>query len=157
MGMIDDLLTAINEYPSQQVTIDVTNFQEPDGHINVGENCTFNVRVENNGMLDMQNVKLHVEGSAFASVALTGFFGTPGSFGSSVISGPRHIDAHASATFGVFHMHADAATPDEGKENRDLFTVHISSFDADLEHVLSDQTHHAGSPEEAYNRHIHPS
>ena len=157
MGMIDDLLTAINEYPSERVEIHVTDFQEPGTHINVGENCTFNVRVENNGMLDMKNVRLHVEGSAFASVALTGIFGLPAKFESSVISGPRHIDAHASVTFGVFHMHADAATPDGGSENRDLFTAHISSFDADLEHVLRDHGHHAASPEEAYVRHIHPS
>ena len=156
MGMFDDLLTAINQYPSEDVTISVTDFKEPGSHINVGETCSFRVRVENNGQLDMRDVRLHVEGSDFTSVSVTNFLGIPTSFSDSVISGGRNIDAHGSATFGDFHVHADAATPDGGTVDRDLFTVHISSFDAGLEHILRDHSHHAGNPEVAYNRHIHP-
>ncbi len=156
MGMFDDLLAATNGYPSENVTISVTDFKEPGGHINVGETCSFRVRVENNGQLDMRDVKLHVEGSDFTRVSVTDFLGIPTGFSDSVISGGRNIDAHSSATFGDFHMHADASTPEGGTADRDLFTVHISSFDADLHHILRDHRHHAGSPEEAFSRHIHP-
>ncbi len=158
MGMYDDLLTAANDYPSDNIVISVTDFQEPGTHINVGETCSFKVRVENNGQLDMKDVKLHVEGSEFASVSVTDFLGFfPTGFSNSVISGGRNIDAHSSETYGDFHIRASAATPDGGTENRDLFTIHISKFDADMHHILSDHSHHAGSPEEAYNRHIHPA
>ncbi|MEN8374743.1 MAG: hypothetical protein ABFS34_04785 [Gemmatimonadota bacterium] len=156
MGMLDDLLAAINTYPSDSVTVDVVDFEEPGAHINVKEICRFRVRVRNNGQLDMRNVRLHVEGSRFASVSVTDFLGIPTNFGSSVISGGRNIDAHASATFGDFHMRADAATGDGGTEDEDLFTIHVSSYDANLEHILRDHSHHAGNPEEAYHRHIHP-
>ena len=105
----------------------------------------------------MRDVKLHVEGSDFTRVSVTDFLGIPTGFSDSVISGGRNIDAHASATFGDFHVHADAATPEGGTASRDLFTVHISSFDADLQHILKDHGHHAGSPEAAYSRHIHPT
>ena len=155
--MIDDLSKAINEYPGEDVTITVTDFQEPGTHINVGETCSFRVQVTNNGQLDMKHVRLHVEGSEFASVSVTAFLGKPVSFGYSVISGGRDVDAHSSVTFGDFHMQADEATPGGGTENRDLFTIHISSFDAALGHILTDHGHHAGSPEERYNRHIHPA
>ncbi len=157
MGMFDDLLTAINQYPSEDVTISVTDFEEPGTHINVGETCRFRVRVQNNGQLDMRDVRLHIEGSEFASVTVTNFLGTPLGFSSSVVSGGRNIDAHSSATFGDFHIRADAATPNAGTADRDLFTIHIRSFDAGLEHIFRDHRHHAGSPEVAYNRHIHPA
>ncbi|MCH8863104.1 MAG: hypothetical protein IID51_11405 [Proteobacteria bacterium] len=157
MGMIDDLLTAINEYPREDVAISVTNFKEPGGHINVGETCSFKVKIENNGQLDMKDVRLHLEGTRYARVTATNIFGFPFGFSGSAITGGQNINSHSNKTFGTFHMRADAATPNEGTENRDLFKIHISSFDADLDHVLRDHSHHAGNPEAAYNRHIHPA
>ena len=160
MGMIDDLATALNEYPGEHVVITITDFKEPGTHINVDEICSFNARVENNGHLDMKNVKLHVEATRFTSVSVTtaGFLGVgvPVSFGNSVVSGGRDVNAHSTVTYGDFHMRAVGATPDGGTARRDLFTVHISTFDAGLENILKDHSHHAGNPEVAYARHIHP-
>jgi hypothetical protein len=157
MGMIDDLLTAINEYPSEDVAISVAEFNEPGGHINTGETCNFKVRIQNNGQLDMKDVRLHLEGTRFARITASNFLGIPFGFSGSTITGGQNIDSHSSKTFGTFYMRADAATPDGGAANRDLFTIHISSFDAGLDHVLRDHSHHAGDPETAYNRHIHPA
>ena len=157
MGVLEDLQTAFNQYPDENVTISVINFVEPEIHINVDEQCTFNVRVQNSGHLDLRNVILHIVGSEFASLTATrNVWGNPVNFtqGSS-FSESRNIDADDNATFGPIHMRADAATPDAGEANRDLFTIHISTFDVDLDHILRDHSHHAGSPEEVYNRHIH--
>lgn len=157
MSTIDDLLAAINTYPNGNVVISVINFSEPGTHINQGELCSFDVRVENNGQLDMKNVTLHVEGSGWTSVAISAWHGGPSSFSNSSISYARDVDAHASTTFGKFYMMADTATPDQGQAARDLITVHVQTFDADLYHILRDHGHHAGNPEESYRRHIHPS
>ena len=152
MSTIDDLLTAINGYPNEHVELRVINFKEPGTHINVGEICTFNVRVENNSVLDMKSLKLHVRGTRYASVGRFPYF-----FVESFISEGRTVDAHASVTFGPFWMRAGGATPDGGTSNEDLFSVHISLYDASLHHILYDHSHHAAAPEFNYNRHIHPA
>lgn len=152
MGMIQDLAQAIDAYPSENVVLTVTDFGEPGGHINDGELCTFNVRVENNGHLDMNNLRLHIEASEWASVGLY-----PWSLSNDYIaSGPKDVKAGSTRTMGLFWMKALKATPDQGKATRDLFTVHISRYDASLHHILKDHDHHAPTPEEAYSRHIHP-
>lgn len=158
MGAIQDLLDDINAYPSEHVTLTVTNFKEPGTHINVGEMCNFKVRVENNGQLDLLNLKLHIRGTEFTSVSADTIFGIPApvSPSNSEITTARDVPAHSSITFGPFFMRADAATPGGGTANRDLFSVHIQSYDASLHHVLRDHGHHASAPEVAYNRHIHP-
>lgn len=158
MGAIQDLLDDINAYPSENVTITITDFQEPGGHINVGEMCTFNVRVANNGHLDMLNLRLHIRGSEFTSVSADRILGIPfpASPSNSEITRGRDVPANSSVTFGRFFMRADAATPDQGSANRDLFSVHISSYDASLHHILRDHGHHAAVPETVFNRHIHP-
>ncbi len=154
MGIIEDLAKAIDNYPSANVEITVTDFKEPGTHINKGEKSHFKVRVRNKGMLDMKNVRLHLRGTAYATVSVThSFFGSPSNFRNSVISSGRNINAHSSSTFGEYHMRAEKVTT----ENRTLFTAHISSFDASLDHILRDHSHHAGSPQVSYKRHIHPS
>jgi hypothetical protein len=158
MGAIQDLLDDIDAYPSKNVKIVITDFQEPDDVINVDEMCSFRVRVENNGHLDMLNLKLHIRGSEFTSVSADTIFGIPAPLtpSDSEISPARDVPAHSSVTFGRFFMRADAATPDEGTAKRDLFSVHISTYDASLHHILRDHSHHANDPLAVYNREIHP-
>jgi hypothetical protein len=151
--MLQDLLNAIDTYPADNVTIQIINFEEPGGHINAGEVCTFDVRVTNNGQLDMRNLRLHVQGSQWTSVKRL----PTDSFGSYFISGARDVDAHTAVTFGRFRMRADQGTPDGGTSNEELISAHISSYDAGLDHILGDHGHHASNPEAAYTRHIHPS
>ncbi len=150
--LINDLLSAIDTYPAGNVEIDVINFQEPGGHINAGEVCTFQVRVANDGVLDMKKLKLHVEGSRYTSVRQT----PADSFSNAFISASKDVDAQQSAVYGPFQMRADTATPNGGTLNVDLLSVHISTYDAGLNHILRDRPHHAGNPEETYSRHIHP-
>jgi hypothetical protein len=50
-------------------------------------------------------------------------------------------------------MRANSATTG----NQDLFTVHISTYDADLEHILIDHGHHDSDPERAHTRTIFSS
>ena len=151
--MLQDLLNAIDTYPADNVEIQITNFQEPGVHINVGEQCSFNVRVTNNGQLDMRGLELHIEGSQWTSVKRFPL-NAPASF---VIGEARDVEAHSAVTFGPYYMTANLATPGGGTSNEDLITAHISTYNADLTHILRDHGHHASNPEAAYHRHIHPS
>jgi uncharacterized repeat protein (TIGR01451 family) len=154
MGLIEDLDAAINAYPGDEITISVTSV-DPEPHINIGEAIGFDVEVRNNGVLDMRNVVLHVNGTSYASVTMTNFLGSPFDFRDYVFSTARDILAHQTTTFGRFWMRADTVTPDV-TSSYDLFTIHISRFDADLDHLLRDHLHHSSSPTHAYRRHIHP-
>lgn len=154
MSTIEDLNGAIDDYANNHVEIDIINFASVagDGHINVGEVWTFDVRVRNNGILDMKNFRLHVQGSTWSSVGNS----DAGPFSGSLISSPQDVNAHSTVTFQPFYMRADAATGGGGTESEEIVKAHTSVFDADLEHLLRDHTHHSGSPEAAYTRHIHP-
>ena len=151
MGMIDDLLSAIDDYPEESVEISIVDFREPGTHINVNETCSFRVRVENNGPLDLDDLILHIESSGFTRVGRT-----PLAFSDVISSGRRDVDAHSSVTYGTFFMRADSATGNQGQLEEDLISVHISGFNASLQHILRDHSHHSGDPEASYNRHIHP-
>lgn len=157
MSTIEDLSAAIDGYPAAHVNIEIVDVECQGAHINVGEDCTFRVRVHNTGILDMLNYRLHVTGSQFSTVSTTG--NQDNDFALSRLSGPQNVFAHSTVTFpsgGTFFMRATNATGGGGTENEQIINAHTSSFDASLVHILSDHFHHAGAPEAHYTRHIHP-
>lgn len=157
--LLDDLLNDINAYPADNVVITITNFQGPGSHVNINEVWSFNVRVQNNGQLNLRNLQLHIEGSQWASVRLgspVGCLPDPFGFSNSVVSTPQDVDAHSTVTFGPFCMRANVATANQGQVNEDLFSVHIYSYDANLSHILNGHSHHTSNPEARKHLHIHP-
>ena len=150
MSIIDDLLIDVNNYPTDnvQLSLDISGFGT---HISEGELGTFTVRVRNNGHLDMNNLKLHVRASNFTSV---GFI--PWAMSNSFISAGKNVSAESARTFGTFFLRADDATGSQGQDEEELLSVHISSYDASLHHILNDHSHHASQPETTSVRHIHP-
>jgi len=154
MGLLDDLLSAINTYPADNVEIDIVDFSGSDGHINVGEIWNFRVKVTNNGQLDMNNLDLHIRGSEWTIVGNVAFLPT---FGSHIYSGKKDVDAHSARTFGPFYMRATQATGNGGTDNEDIVSANIHSYDAGLNHILRDHGHHASNPIDNYRRHVHPS
>ena len=157
MSHIEDFATALQVYPSEYVTLEIVNFQRPrDNHINVGETWTFQVTITNRGVLDMRNVKLHIEDSQWSALSQTDIFGNAINFGSYLITAPLNVDAGQSLTTRTFYMRADQATGDQGTANEDLFSVHISNWDANLDSLLQFEAGHSSPPLDQYNRHIHP-
>jgi hypothetical protein len=132
MPLIDDLLTAINAYPyhADNVEIDIVNFSGGGGQINAGEIWNFQVRVVNNGKLDMKNLDLRIYGSEWATVSKSSF---PILFRSLLSTEKKDLDAHSTVTFGSFYMRAVQATGSGSPNDEHLVSVHIGSYDAGLQ------------------------
>ena len=153
MGVLEDLDADINAYPAANVEIDIIEFTGGGIHINVGEVWDFKVRVNNKGPLNMKNLNLHLRGSTWAFVSRS----DDGPFSGEIFSPYRDVGAHSAVIFQTFYIKAFAPTDGGGTVDEDIVSAHISSFDADLSHILSGHAHHAGNPIDNYNRHIHPA
>ena len=157
MGAIQDLLTDINNYPDGNVEITITLLpvatrpgEEPDTVINVGETRLFNVKVENNGNLNMKNLKLFIEGSNWADVGTN----EDGPFESDFISTGQDVDARSSAIFGQFAL---KATQNTNNGEKKIVRCHIQTYDADFEYILSGLKHGAEVPEATLDREVFPA
>src|SRR5215470_1639077 len=117
MSVIDDLGTAVANYATNDCDTTITGYSVttgtstgPTATLNSGDEFQFEVKVVNNGEFDMQNVKIRVNGTKWADVALSG---STGVFGSTALLDPTppiNIDAHQSFTTGFFRGKAKANT-----------------------------------------------
>lgn len=153
MSPLNELLKAINTYPYpvDNVEIDIINFTGVGGHINIGEIWSFQVRVENNGNLDIKDLDLNIYGSEWTMVTNCSF---PMLFRSLISSGKKDVNARSTVTYGSFYMRAVQAT---GTSHRDLVSVHISSYDTGLNDILNNHRHHANNPTANYSRRVYPN
>ena len=109
MSVIDDLTTAVANYANDSCDTTIVEYsvtsghsQGPQGNLNPEDEFQYKVKVSNNGELDMKNVKIRVNGSAWAKVALSG---STGAFGDTALldeTPPIKIDAKTSFTTGFF-------------------------------------------------------
>lgn len=150
MAFFDDFRAAIDSYPADSVELNIVNFSEPGDHINEGESCTFFVEIVNGGQLNMRDVKLHLVGvQAWTRVRLNIF--APWSI--AVVTGASYdVNAHSTATVGPFHMLAEE---DTDGNNEDILSVHLSTYDANIQHLLDGHSGHSTGASDTYNRHIH--
>src|SRR5262249_22116074 len=85
MSVIDDLATAVPNYATNDCNTTITGYSVttgtstgPTGTLNSGDEFQFEVMVFNDGEFDMKNVKIQVNGSNWADVALSGSTGVFG-------------------------------------------------------------------------------
>ena len=160
MGVIEDLLDAIDEYPAHHVQFGAPNIVvEPpgaQGAFNTGDTLAFTIDVTNDGHLDLINLVIHVRASQFVSIRRAGST----SFGNVAFSSAIDVPAMANIffptfrVFGPFEVRADAVT---GGQVEDLVSFHVSTFDAGFDHILNDHGHHSDEPTGALSLEIHPS
>ena len=150
MSVIDDLSTAVVNYATNDCDTTIDGFsvtsgqsQGPTGTLNNGDEFEFKVKVHNHGKLNMKNVKIRVNGTAWAKVALSG---STGVFGGTALLDPTppiNIDAGESFTTGFFRGQA------EGNTNGlaiPIVTAQIDGWDGVLDYILNDSSG-AGNPE----------
>jgi len=153
MTVIDDLVSELGAYPDEQVEVQIRNFQEPGAVINPGEICTFEVRIRNNGHLDMLNVSLNINGvSGLTELSQTEILGNPVNFSTKLTTAPMTIGAHASATTQTFYMRALSATA-----STRLFEVHLADWDASLAKLLRVHAGHDFGARDELTRAIEPT
>src|SRR5215469_13406720 len=115
MSVIDDLSTAVANYATNDCETTIEEFSVTTGPstttLNRGDEFQYRVKIRNNGKLNMKNVKIRVNGSDWAQVALSG---STGVFDSTALldeTPPINIDPGGSFTTGFFRGKATASTP----------------------------------------------
>jgi hypothetical protein len=135
MTVIDDLEAAVSAYATDKCKTEVIAFTLDQGSgsvLNVGETFRFRVRVTNQGLLDMKNVRVTAQATEFTRVA------------------PANSDQFAiAANSALFDLDGQQnrqvdfrgkATKATGAAEKDIVTALISSWNASLEHILLDQS-----------------
>lgn len=154
MAFLDDFANAVIGYPATNVTLSIVDrvVQPPSvgPAVNVNEVWAFQVRVANNGYLNLTGVSLHIEGQNGAQVSTlaAGPFSASINFGSLTVTGHGTLD-----TVNLFFKAPNVVKP----AGTALVRAHIRSFDVNLSHILNDHTGHADPPAGTYSDQVHPA
>ena len=154
MPYFDDFANAVEAYPALSVNLSIVDrvVQAPGtpGAVNVNEVFAFQVRVANNGHLNLTNVTLHVEGRNGATVSSN----AAGPFGTSIISPTiTAVNAHGSQdSANLFFKAPNGARPAETA----LVRAHISAYDVNLSHILNSHSGHADPPSGTFAAQVFP-
>jgi hypothetical protein len=153
MSIIDDIADAVSSYPATNVTLDILDFEVKigtSGDINVNETWAFQVRVYNNGHLNMTNVSLQVEGLNGVTVGTA----AAGPFGPSVTAAAlATVNAHSNRDTVNIFMKAPSGKKPAGTV---ILKAHISSFDLNWDHILVSHTGNANQPTKTITSQIYP-
>lgn len=156
MAFLDDFRDAVSGYPAASVTVEIVDrapVTPPTGtQVNINDIWSFQVRVRNNGQLNMTGVSLRINGLNGATVSTSNlagsYVGTISSFGNMTIPAHGTLD-----TVNLF-LKAPNATRALGTE---LVSAQIAGFDVNLNHLLIDHTAFSATPRGVYADQVFPS
>jgi hypothetical protein len=145
MSVIDDIAVAMDRYPEDETTIEIINVVRSDGSndtdVNELENWDFNVKLTNNGHVNMSNVSLHVLGLNGTKVREKPLAGeTPGAFVVGMVVGDLNPNGGGdSRTTRVLQF---KAPPDTKPAGTQLLHAHVENWDAEtaFDHFFSNHT-----------------
>lgn len=150
MPILEDIQTAIDNYPEENVDVSVTDYViiAPGGSsLNTNDKAQFKVNVTNSGELDMLSTTVRVNGTQFADVSVDNI-----NFSSSATSAAFTVSAQGSQKTALFYLKAKAAT----SGSQDIVTARIQSWDAGWDHLL--KAHSTAGPSEGkLNKQVFPS
>ena len=139
MSVIDDLSTAVANYATDACDTTIEQFSVTTGPstttLNRGDEFQYRVKIRNNGKLNMTNVKIRVNGSNWAQVALSG---STGVFDKTALLDPTppiSIDPGGSFTTGFFR--GKATTLDTAGATKDIVTARIDSWNGEWDYILN--------------------
>jgi hypothetical protein len=155
MGIIDDLRDAFESYIDDSVTITITDVAVvtgTSGALNVGEIVKCKIKVENDGHINMSNVRLHVQGENGATVSTAGAAG-PFLEGLQIFGSLTVGADGGSQKSGYLHF----KTPDIPKPaGTRLLKVHTFDWDGDWDDVIKNHAGHDASNEAIYTNEVFP-
>lgn len=154
MPFFDDFASALSGYPAASVTLSIVDRVVQPPHVgpavNTNEIWAFQVRVTNNGNLNMTGVVLHIQGQNGTQVStLVG-----GPWQASITSGALTVNAHSSQDTPNFYFKAPSAARPAGTP---LVRAHIGTFDVNLNHILNNHSDHADPPSGTYSDQVFPA
>ena len=154
MAFLDDFQNAVSGYPAASVALTIVDKAPVPpatvGAINVNEVWSFQVRVRNNGNLNMTGVSLRIQGENGATVSTT----STGPFSSSINFGNLSLAGHGGQqdTVNLFFKAPSTTRPAGTK----LITAQIAGFDVNLNHILIDHTLGSSSPTGTHTDQVFP-
>lgn len=146
--VLSNLFQAIRNYPENNLELSIENVNGPGDVVNVGEYWSFYIQATNKGQLDMVNLRLHVEAGKGISVGPAPLSTV---LKSSYITPSTRLDAHSSRRVAVVFFRAGASAKGDKSE---IASVHVSSWDASLHHLLYDHSVHSDIPTEILSRKV---
>ena len=155
MAFLDDFQKAVEVYPAFNVTLSIVDLAPvppaTPNAINIDEVWSFQVRVRNNGNLNMTNVLLRLQGLNGATISTN----SAGPFSPFLNFGNLTLNAHGGQqdTVNLFFKAPDKIKP----AGTQLVSATIGGYDANLNHILIDHTFgSAAGPTGSYNAQVHP-
>ena len=137
--VLQDLEDAIETYPQTYLTVDIYDVSFPDDFINEGDNCTFRIRVRNDGPLHVNDLTLLISGvgGTGTKVGKHGWSEGQSTFETPAVDlVPAHMEDDAWVEVpdtSADHFHFWAGPP---RATSDLVRVSVNDFDLDLDHLL---------------------
>ena len=154
MAYFDDFANAVDAYPATSVALTIVDRAAVPpatvGAVNVNEVWSFQVRIANNGNLNMTGVSLHIEGQNGAQVSTAA--AGPWSTGIIPAALPA-VNAHSTQDTVNYYLKAPAVAKPAGTA---LVRAHISSWDANLDHIILGHSNHADPPAGTYADQVFP-
>ena len=149
MTLIDDFATALESYPVDSTNVRIVDVTGP-GQVNTGDVFTFQVRIVNDGHINMTGVSLHVAGRGGALVGTS----NAGPFDGSMTVEGLTVDGESTRdTANLFFKAPD----DEQPAGTVLVEAHIAEWSGDLNELFENHTNHAIFPSGTYSARVFPS
>lgn len=154
MAFLDDFYDAVTGYPAASVVLSIVDLAPvapaTPGAVNVNEVWSFQVRVRNNGVLNMTGVSLHIQGANGAQVSTA----AAGPFSNLITAGNLTVNGHGGQqdTVNLFFKAPNVPKP----AGTQLVSAHINGYDANLDHILVDHTGHSTVPAGSHTAEVFP-
>jgi hypothetical protein len=154
MPFLDDFANAVSTYPSASVVLSIVDSAPvppaTPGAVNVNEVWSFQIRIRNNGHLNMTGVSFHVIGQNGAQVSTNAV----GPWSGSIVFGNLNVNSHGGQqdTVNLFYKAPSTAKP----AGTVLVSAHINGFDVNLNDILLNHSGHPLTPQATRDAQVFP-
>jgi hypothetical protein len=138
-SVLTQIALDLDAYPNDEVTLSFINVNPPGSVVNVNEVVPFQVRIENNGHINMTGVTLHVHGDNGALVATA----ATGPFTSVISVSGLTVNGGGSRDTGTLYFKAPSSVKAAGT---DLLSTHIEEWFGNFDHYFSNHTNGGTTP-----------
>ena len=136
MSVLNEIATALENYPADEVTLTAVDVNPPGAVIDVNETVPFQIRIANNGHVNMTGLSLHVNGRNGATVSLS----SNGPFVSGITVSGLTVNGGASLDTNTIYFKAPPTTKPAGTE---LLEFHVAEWFGDWVHMFGNHTNHS--------------
>ena len=151
MTIFDDLSTAMDDYPSTSIDLEIINVQFP-GVLNEQDEGSFDIRITNRGPLNLTDVLFKAVGK---NGTLVRGLGAASVFANSNVFGLSNMEV--AAHNGVNPLVGGKFKPTRPSSTvRDLFEVTLETWNASWDHILISHSDPSTTPVATYSSTVAP-